>query len=157
MLAHMAVINASRHTCHSPKGLKQTPTMPMREASVAPMHVWELVIISLIWVGFSAREATRCHNSMSSAWTGADSSIWNPWAILSLCSSRVNMLAAPDMEGTVLRRVPSHFCQWQCEHLCAMVGMVFIRGLSFPLQSSGSVRTCWTVSISQPSMNFCML
>ena len=39
MLARMAVLNVSRHTCHSPDGMYQTLPMPVREAFVAPIHV----------------------------------------------------------------------------------------------------------------------
>ena len=39
MLARMAVLNFSRRMCHSIDGLYQTPHMPGREASVAPIHV----------------------------------------------------------------------------------------------------------------------
>ena len=35
MLARMAVLNVSCHTCHSPKGLHQTPPISVREASVS--------------------------------------------------------------------------------------------------------------------------
>ena len=35
----MVVLNVRRHMCHSPDGLYQTPTMSVREASVAPIHV----------------------------------------------------------------------------------------------------------------------
>ena len=35
MLDRMAVINVSRHTCHSLDGLYQTPPMPVREEYVA--------------------------------------------------------------------------------------------------------------------------
>ena len=39
MLTHMAVLNVSRHACHFLDRLYQTPPMPVREASVALIHV----------------------------------------------------------------------------------------------------------------------
>ena len=39
MWARMAVLNVSRHTFQSPFGMQQNPPMPVREASVAPIHV----------------------------------------------------------------------------------------------------------------------
>ena len=39
MWDRMAVPNVSRYMCHSPDGLYQTTPIPVREASVAPIHV----------------------------------------------------------------------------------------------------------------------
>ena len=46
MLARMAVLNVSRHTCHSPDGLHQTPPIPVKEASMSPIHVGGCGLIS---------------------------------------------------------------------------------------------------------------
>ena len=49
----MEVLNVSRHTCHSPEGLWQTLSMPVREASVAPIYVGGCVLISHRCVGLA--------------------------------------------------------------------------------------------------------
>ena len=59
MWARMAVLNVSRHTCQSPFGLRQTPPMPVREASVAPIHVGRCGLISRRCVGLVANDAAR--------------------------------------------------------------------------------------------------
>ena len=59
MWARMAVLNVSRHTCQSPFGLRQTPPMLVREASVAPIHVGGCGLILRRCVGLVANDATR--------------------------------------------------------------------------------------------------
>ena len=59
MWERMAVLNVSRHTCQSPFGLRQTPPMPVREASVAPIHMVECGLLLRRCVGLVANDATR--------------------------------------------------------------------------------------------------
>ena len=59
MWARTAVLNVSCHTCQYPFGLKQTPPMPVREASVAPIHVGGCGLISRRCVGLVANDATK--------------------------------------------------------------------------------------------------
>ena len=66
MLSCMAVLNVSRHTCHSPEGVCQTPPMPVREASVALIHVGGCGFISCRCIGLAANGATRWHHTVSS-------------------------------------------------------------------------------------------
>ena len=66
ILDFMAVLNVSRHTCHSPEGLCQTPPMPVREASVAPIHVGGCGMVSRRCVGLAANDATRWRHTVSS-------------------------------------------------------------------------------------------
>ena len=66
ILACMAVLNFSRHTCHFPEGLWQTPPMLVREASVAPIHVGGCGLISRRSVVLAANDAIRwCHTVSS--------------------------------------------------------------------------------------------
>ena len=67
------------------------------------------------------------------------------------------MPATPDMVGTVLCRVPRMFFQRLHRYLHALGGMVSSRDMILTLRSYGSVKTCWTVLISQPSSTFCVL
>ena len=127
MWACMAVLNVSRHMCHSPDGLYQTPPMPVREASVAPIHVGGGSLISLKCFCLVANYATRCRHKVGSAWTSVGRFIRRPLAVLSACWRRVNTPAAPDMASTVLRRVPSSFFQRRREHRLALGGMVSSR------------------------------
>ena len=85
MLAHMAVLNVSRHTCQSPAGLYQTPPMPVIEGSMEPIHVGGFGLISLRCVGLDANDATRWRHTISSLWTGVDRFIRIPFAILRAC------------------------------------------------------------------------
>ena len=118
----MAVLNVSRHTCYSPDGLQQTPPMPVRGASLAPIHVGGLGLISLRCVGMVDKDGTRWRHRFSLEWTGADKFIRSPLAVLSTHWRWVNMPAALAMAGTVLRRFPSSFfkCRWY--HRLAMGG-----------------------------------
>ena len=85
MLACMAVLNVSRHTCHSPEGLWQTPPVLVREASVAPIHVGGCGLISRICVGMAANDATRWRHTVNSSWTGVERFIRRPFAVLRGC------------------------------------------------------------------------
>ena len=85
MLACMAVLNFSRHMCHSPEGLWQTPPMPMMEASVAPIHVGGCGLISCTYVGLTANYATRWCHTIISLWTSVDRFIRSPNAVLIVC------------------------------------------------------------------------
>ena len=76
MLSYIAVLNVSCHACHYPAGLYQTLSMPMREASIAPINVGGLGLISLKYVGLDANDANRWRHKVSSAWTGVDKFIW---------------------------------------------------------------------------------
>ena len=106
MWSRMAVLNVSHYTCHSPDGLWQTLPMMVREVSVATIHVGGCGLISLRYVGLVANDATRWRHKVSSAWTGVDSFIRQPLAVLSAYWRRVNIPAAPVMAGMVLHRVP---------------------------------------------------
>ena len=55
----MAVLNVRPKTCHSPKGVWQTPPMPVREAPVDPIQVGRCGLISRRCVGMAANDATR--------------------------------------------------------------------------------------------------
>ena len=57
--ACMAVPNVSRHMCHSPEGLWQTPTVPVKETSVAPIHVGGCGLISRRCVDLAANNAAK--------------------------------------------------------------------------------------------------
>ena len=81
----MAVLNVSRHTCHSPEGLCQTPPMLVREVYVAPIHVEGCDLVSRRCVGLAANDATRWRHMVSSFWTGVERFIWRPFAILRAC------------------------------------------------------------------------
>ena len=59
MWARMAVLNVSCHRCQSLSRLLQTPPMPVREASMAPIHVGVCGLISRRCVGLVANDATR--------------------------------------------------------------------------------------------------
>ena len=157
MLARMAVLNVRRHTCHSHDGLYQTPSMPVREAPVAPIHVGRCGLISLRCVGLVNNDVTRWRHKVSSAWTGGDRFIRRLFAVLSACWRQVNILAFPAMVGTVLLRVPSSLCQRRQEHRLTLGGMVLIRERILRLQSSRRVRTCLTVSIAHHRTTFCLL
>ena len=81
--------------------------MPVREASVAPIHVVGVGLISLRCVGLAANDATIWRHKVSSAWTGADRFIRRPLAAMNACWRWVNIPADPAIVGTVIRRVPS--------------------------------------------------
>ena len=85
MLSFMAVLNVSHHMCHSPEGLWQTRPMPVREASVAPIHVGGCGLISHRCVGLDTNDATRWRHTVSSYWTGVERFIWRPFAVLRAC------------------------------------------------------------------------
>ena len=70
---------------------------------------------------------------------------------------QVKIPAAPAMAGTVLRRVPSSLCQRLREHQLAPGETVSSRARRLALRSSGRVRTCFAVSMSQPRMTFFVL
>ena len=59
MWARMAVLNVSRHICQFPFGLQQNPPMPVREASMAPIHVGGCGLILRRCVGLIANDATK--------------------------------------------------------------------------------------------------
>ena len=59
MLARMAVLNDSCHTYHPPKGLQKTLIIGTREASVSPIHVGWVGLISIRCVGLAVREEMR--------------------------------------------------------------------------------------------------
>ena len=157
MLARMAVLDVSRHMCHSPAEIYPTLPMPVSEASVAPIHVGGVGLISLRCVGLSANDATVWCHKVSSEWTGVDRFIRRPLAALSVCWRRVDIPAAPAMAGTVLRRVPSSLCQRCREHWLDLGGVVSSRERRLLLRSSGRVRTCLTVLITQLRTKLCML
>ena len=96
--------------------------MPVREASVAPIHVGGCSLISLRCVGLVSNDAARWRHKVSSTWTGVDRFIRRPFAVLSACWRWVNIPAAPAMVGLVLRRVPSSLCQRRQEHRLALGG-----------------------------------
>ena len=85
MLACMAVLNVSRLTCHSHEQLWQTPLMPVREASVAPIHVVGCGLIYRRYVSLAAIDATRWRHTVSSSWTGVERFIRCPFAVLRGC------------------------------------------------------------------------
>ena len=157
MLACMAVLNVSRHTCHSPAGLYQTLPMPVMEVSVEPIHVGGFGLIALRCVGLDANDATRWRHKVSSAWTSVDRFIRRPLAAMSACQRQVNIPAAPAVAGTVLRRVPSSLCQRRREHHLALGEMVLSRAKRLLLRSSGRMKNCLTVLIAQLRTTFCML
>ena len=82
MWDRMAVLNVSRHTCHSPDGIKQNQSIPLREASVAKIHVGGCGLMYLRCIGMVANDATRWRHDVSSAWTGVDRFIWRHLVIL---------------------------------------------------------------------------
>ena len=98
--------------------------MPVREVSVAPIHVGGCSLIFHRCVGLVDNDATIWCHKVSSAWSGLDRFICCPLAVLRVCWSRVKVPAAPDMAGTVLRRVPSSLFQIHQEHLMVLGGMV---------------------------------
>ena len=59
MWARMTVLNVSCHTCQYPFGLRQTPPIPVREASVALIYVVGCGSILRRCVGLVANYATR--------------------------------------------------------------------------------------------------
>ena len=67
MLDCMVVLNVSRHKCHSPDGLYQTLSMPVREAYVVLIHVGGCGLISLRCVGLVANNAIIWRHKISSA------------------------------------------------------------------------------------------
>ena len=85
MWSRMAVMNISRNTCHYPDGLYQTPPIPVREASVAPIHMGGCGLIYLRCIGLVTNDATRWLHNVSYSWTGVDRFIRWPLAILSVC------------------------------------------------------------------------
>ena len=85
MLDCMEVLNDSRHTCNYPEGMWQTPPMPVREASVAPIHVGGCVLISRRCIGLAANDATRWRHTVSSSWTGVVRFIRSPFVVLRAC------------------------------------------------------------------------
>ena len=93
----MAVLNVSRHTCHSPEGIWQIPSIPVRESSVVPIHVGGCGLISLRCIGLVANDATRWRNKISSECTSVYRFIRHPFAVLGACWRRVKIPATPDM------------------------------------------------------------
>ena len=85
MWACMAVLNVSLHTCHTPEGLWQTPPMPVREASVAPIHVVGCGLISRRCVGLAANYANRWRHMDRSSWTGVERFIRRLFLVLIAC------------------------------------------------------------------------
>ena len=85
MLACKAVLNVSRHTCHSPDGIYQNLPILVREASMAPIHVGVCGLIPIRCVGMAANNETILRHKVSSVWTGVDRFIWRPFAVLSAC------------------------------------------------------------------------
>ena len=67
----MGVSAANLQTCHSPEGLQNTPTMPSREASVAPTQVAFLGWTLRRWVVHSANEVMLCHQRLIFSCTAA--------------------------------------------------------------------------------------
>ena len=59
MLARMVVLNVIHHTCQSPDGMYHPLPMPVREASVSPIHVGGCGLISRRCVGLVDNDATR--------------------------------------------------------------------------------------------------
>ena len=60
---------ANIETFHSQVGLRHTPIIISRGASVAAIHVGLSGRISLRWVSKLARDANRCFHRLSSSWT----------------------------------------------------------------------------------------
>ena len=85
MWAFMAVLNVSCHTCHSLEGIWQTPPMPVREASVAPINVGGCGLSSFRCVGLTANDATIWRHMVSSSWTGVERFTRRPFAVLRAC------------------------------------------------------------------------
>ena len=81
----MVVPNVSLHTCHSPEGLWQNMPMPVKEASVAPIHVGGCGLIYRRCVGLAANDTTRWRHRVSSSWTGVERFIRCPFAVLRAC------------------------------------------------------------------------
>ena len=67
------------------RGLWQTPPMPVREESVALIHVGGCGLISRWCVGLATKDATRWRHTFSSSWTGVDRFIRRPFAVLRAC------------------------------------------------------------------------
>ena len=131
--------------------------MPVREASVSPIHVGGCGLISRRCISLVKNYATRWRHTVSSSWTGVVRFIRCPFAVFKACWSRVNILVAPAMAGTVLRRVPSSLCQRSQEHRLALGGVVSSRARKLVLRSAGRLRNCFTISIAQPRTTFCVL
>ena len=102
--------------------------MPVREVSVTPIHVEGCGLISIRFVDLDANDATRWLHKVSSAWSGVDMFICPPFAVLSACWRRVNILATPAIVGMLLRRVLISLIQCLREHRMAMKGVVLVRG-----------------------------
>ena len=85
MLDCTAVLNVSRHTCHYPEGLWQTPPIPVREESVAPIYEEGCGLISCRCVGMAANDATIWRHAVSSSWTGVGRFIRSPFAVFRAC------------------------------------------------------------------------
>ena len=131
--------------------------MPVREASVAPIHVGGCGRISRRYVGLVASDATRWRHTVNSSLTGGVILILRPFAFFNACCRRVNIPAAPAIAGTVLLRVPSSLCQRLREHWLKQGGTVSSRDSRLVLRSSGRVRTCFAVSIAHPRTTFFVL
>ena len=101
--------------------------MPVREVSIATIHVGLCGLISLRYVGLVAIDATRWRHKVSSACTGVDRFTRRPLAVLRAFWRRVNIPAALAMVGTVLHKVPSIFCQRRREHRLTLGEMVSSR------------------------------
>ena len=124
---------------------------------MAPIHVGRCGLISCRCVDLVAKDATRWRHTVSSSWTGVVKFTRSPFAVFKSCWRRVNIPTAPAMAGTVLRRVPSSLCQRRREHQLALGGVVSSRASKLVLRSARRVRTCFTVSITQPMTTYFVL
>ena len=122
-----------------------------------PIDVGGCGLIYRRCVGLVANDATRWRQTVSSLWNSVDRFIRRPLAVLRACWRQVNIPDAPDMVGTVLHWVPRSLYQRLREHRLALGGMVLTMARRLALRLSGRARTCFTVSISQPRITFCVL
>ena len=81
---------AAFQMCHSPEGLRHTPLIPSREASVAPVQVFFGGRISQRCMEHSASEMIRCRYQFILLWTAALVLTHFSVANLSACWSRLN-------------------------------------------------------------------
>ena len=107
--------NVCRQTMLRPSGRNQTPPMPAREASHAPMHVGRSGTISAKLVGREASDWAR--SSKSSRWERMDGERRTRCLLLNLrpCCNVLKRPRPPGMARTMLRSSPRMRCHFLTE------------------------------------------
>ena len=149
---HCLVVSpmGSLHTNHCPLENFQTPPIPFRDVSIAPVHVGRWDMISLKWVGLLARERIRCHHRLSLLCTCEVTSTLLPSEVFIAFCNLLNIPVAPGTIGMALYRKPkirNHFC---VEIRLALFGTPSRSEESFFLLVWGRVSSNFTVFIYQP-------